>query len=369
MGFREVTKMDMRRELARLVLEDGVSVSIAARTFGVSRVTAHLWVSRAREQGLALLAEKSKRPHSSPASVEAGPVDEFLAAKAERPYWGGKKLLAWRYPRGAPFSLSTANRILFRHGLTVKSARAQPAVNRFERGLPNELWQMDFKGLKYPKLPYEALSVVDDCSRYCLAFAPVADQTLESVWTTLWDLFGQYGLPERILSDNGPAFRGGATRLPGALDVRLWRLGVWTSHGRPWHPQTQGKVERFHRTVETELGNDLRHPSIAQARIAYEEFRLRYNWERPHESLNLRTPATFYAASTRVRPATLPEPELPPGAISRRTDAWGNFGYKGERFKVGRGIGGQRVELRENEHGIEILYCGNRIGQLNDFRV
>lgn len=369
MGFRECTKMDLRRGLARLVLEDGVSVSAAARAFGVSRVTAHLWVKRAREQGLAMLSEISRRPHTSPSATSPDVVKEFLTAKSERPYWGAQKLVPWHWGDAPPISVTTANRILSRHGLTVKSSPDPPAVTRFEHSAPNELWQMDFKGLKYPKLPYEAFSVVDDCSRYCLAFTPVPNQTLEAVWEALWNLFGQYGLPERILSDNGPAFRGGATRLPGALDARLWRLGVGTTHGRPWHPQTQGKVERFHLTVETELGSDVRQASSEEARVVFEVFRTRYNWERPHGSLAHRTPGTYYQPSERVRPDKLPEHEIPEGAISRRTDAWGNFGYKGGRYKVGRGLGGQRVELRQGQDDLEIRFCGILIGNLNDFKV
>jgi transposase InsO family protein len=368
MGFRECTKMDQRRGLARLVLEDGVSLSEAARIYGVSRPTARLWVGRARESGLADICEESRRPEQTPRITDDAIALQLLEAKVLRPFWGAKKLLAWVWPEGAPIALRTANRILARSGL----ARPSPAkgeFDRFERGAPNELWQMDFKGMRYPRLPYEALSVIDDCSRFCVGFLPVPAQTVEAVWQALWAMFGEYGLPQCILSDNGPAFRAQATRLPGALDARLWRLGVATTHGRPYHPQTQGKVERFHRTVQLELGPELRQPDALQAAAVYEGFRCRYNWERPHEALAMKTPGAIYKSSLRPRPDKLPEHSFPDGATIRKIDGWGNFGFKGQHYKAGRGIRHERIELREGPHDYEVLYCGIVLGNLKDFEL
>lgn len=104
---------------------------------------------------------------------------------------------------------------------------------------------MDFKGLRYPRLGYELLSVIDDATRFCLALRAVSDQSFVCVWETLWDLFGTYGLPECVLCDNGSAFRSCATPLPSRLEMRLLHLGVRVIHGRPYHPQTQGKVDAF----------------------------------------------------------------------------------------------------------------------------
>lgn len=211
--------------------------------------------------------------------------------------------------------------------------------------------------------------MIDDCSRFCLGFLPVPGQTVEAVWEALWMLFGEFGMPECILSDNGSAFHAQATPLPGALDARLWRLGIATAHGRPYHPQTQGKVERFHRTAQLELGISLRQPTAEQALPIYEEFRVRYNWERPHEALGMKTPGAVFMVSPRRRPDKLPEHEIPDGATARKLDGWGNFGFKGDRYKVGRGLQGQRVELREGLTGYEVRYCGVLIGALEDFKL
>ncbi|MFN7171542.1 MAG: integrase core domain-containing protein [Fimbriimonadaceae bacterium] len=361
--------MDQRRGLARLVIEEGVSLSEAARRFGVSRVTAGLWVSRAKEVGLAELHEKSRRPHTSPGATSQEHVARLLAAKQKRPYWGAKKLLVWLWGDSPPISLSTANRILMRNHLSCRSPGSTEAVNSFEHPFSNDLWQADFKGLKGPRRDYEVLSLVDDSTRFCLGFLPIANQSVEVLWEALWSVFGEYGLPARILSDNGTAFRAGATRLPSTLQVRLWRLGVSTSYCRVGHPQTQGKVERFHRAAQLELGAELRQQSAELASKVYEEFRVRYNWERPHEALGMRTPGTLYKLSERRRPDKLPEHEIPEGVLTRKVDNWGNISHKGNRYKLGKGLRGERVILAEGDHDLKVVYMERTVGYLEDFKV
>ena len=250
LGFSEVTKLDQRRTLAYRVLAQECSLSQAAREFGVSRPTARLWVERARRDGLGALSERSRRPKGCPSAVAEDDARLLLAEKARHPVWGAKKLLARLWPSGeAPLSLRSANRVLSRNGLTCARPEARPADGRFERGGANELWQMDFKGLKYPRLPYEAFSVIDDSTRFCLGLVPLRSQSLDDVWGALWDLFGSYGLPDCVLSDTGPAFRAGAGKLHIAtarktskrssrnLRSRITRLtrfiGQFPAHGVP----------------------------------------------------------------------------------------------------------------------------------------
>jgi hypothetical protein len=211
---------------------------------------------------------------------------------------------------------------------------------------------------------------VDDCTRFCIGLVPILNQSFAPLWDALWELFGVYGLPEQILCDNGPAFRAGAGKLPSALEGRLLRLGVRTCHGRPYHPQTQGKVERFHLTLDTELGTGLRQPTAQQAKSVYEDYRKLYNWVRPHEALGQVSPGSLYKASPRKRPERLPEHELPERAIARRLDSWGNFSFKGVRYKLGRGLATERIELRQVESGeFAALYFGVVLGLLADLRV
>lgn len=134
-------------------------------------------------------------------------------------------------------------------------------MQRFERAECNQLWQLDFKAVHQSgqgRLGYWPLTVLDDCSRFCLRFEPLEYQRGGLVFEVLWALFGEVGLPEAILTDNGSCFSGTWGGGPNNLEVKLWRLGIRTIQGRPYHPQTQGKVERFHRTVNEELGALLR---------------------------------------------------------------------------------------------------------------
>jgi transposase InsO family protein len=212
---------------------------------------------------------------------------------------------------------------------------------------------MDFKGTPrgYRYVPF---SVVDDCSRFCLALEPLRSQASEFVWGHLWDVFGEYGLPDCLLCDN--AFNNNRGYGPTQLQARLWRLGVGTTHGRPSHPQTQGKVERFHRTLEEEYHGLLYQHSLEAARIAFRELRFDYNWERPHQALGMRKPGPVYTPSRRKRPDCLPPIIVPEGAVTRKVDIEGKIHYHGRRLMAGRGLIGEWVEIRHAPNGEPIVY-------------
>lgn len=359
--------MQSRQKLAYLVLVEGVSVSQACRELGVSRPTGHLWLERARELGIAEMVEISKRPRNIPRSTGEDIQAKLLALKAERPRWGAKKLLAKLWPEAAPICLRTADRILKRNGLVGKAATPVLEPCRFEREFPNELWQMDFKGVG--RGGYEAFSVLDDCTRFCLCFTPLPDLRSQTTFEALWNLFGEFGMPQRLLADNGAPFNSVKGQGPTPLQAQLWLLGIPTSHGRPRHPQTQGKVERFHLTAEQELGTTLRLANIDQVRQEMHRFRQDYNWERPHEAIQLKAPGVLYSPSVKPRPAKMPQHEIPEGAISRKVDASGKIVYNMQRYRAGKGLRGQFVELREEPDGLAMFFAGVRIGGLQDLQV
>lgn len=360
--------MDARRRLASLVLESGWTVAEAARESGVSRQTAHEWVGRARQEGLAAMAEKSRRPtriaRSSPASV----TQEVMAIAEQYPSWGPHILYKLLWPDGAaPVSERTVARILARAGRRVVPAGGPKAAAtiRFERSEANELWQADFKRLGPRRNRQDSMAVIDDAFRYCLALVHVPDQTLESAWSVLWDVFGEYGCPLQFLCDNGSAFRNNATWRWSLFDLRLMLLGIRSAHGRPYHPQTQGKVERFNGTIEREI--HFENALCIQKEL--DAFRDRYNWIRPHQALDMRTPGSLYQPSGRKRPTRMPEPFFPEGAFIRKTNE-GVISFKGHRYKLGRAFTNLPVGLLEDEHGTLNLVWGNFIlAPLNDFRV
>ena len=365
MPFQERSRTQQRQQMVHQILQEGATVSAAARRFGVSRPTVYLWLTRAQESpDTGAVAPRSRRPHQSPRTTSDELVAQVLAAKAVDAAWGAKKIheILWPAEAGvaAPLSVRTVDRILTRHGQTQPQAPARPALQRFERETCNELWQMDFKGMGKPRASYFPLSVLDDHSRFCLCFEPVLDQTQAEVWTQLWRLFGEFGLPEAILTDNGSCFSGTWSQCPSGLEMQLWRLGIRTVQGRPYHPQTQGKVERFHRTVDVELagrGQALRQPDLGRAKEVYDPMIYSYNWRRPHEALEMRVPGAVYVPSPRSRPARLPEHELPEQAIKRKVQVTGEVSYQGQIYRVSKALAGETLEVREAADGYVFYYA------------
>ena len=270
--------MESRLSFVRLVLSDGWSVSSACREHGVSRATGHKWIERYKDEQIPGLVDRSRRPLRSPSRTPQSSVEKILEVKARHPAWGGRKISAV-LGRQAPCA-RTVDRILRAQGLTAQAPK-HSSVGSFAREHANELWQMDFKGV--PRTQAPLLGCIDDASRFCLLLERTKSETLEAVWEALWDAFGLYGLPQAVLTDNGSAFRSSASWRYSSFDLRLLLLGVQPLHGRPRHPQTQGKVERFFGTLSREDG--MGRP---------DEFRRIYNHERPHQAHSYQTPYAIF---------------------------------------------------------------------------
>jgi transposase InsO family protein len=278
--------------------------------------------------------------------------------------WGGRKihrvLADAARATGAmpPPSPRTISAILKRHGRSDPARRPEPASppQFFERPAPNELWQLDHMGPReIARRRYHPFTVQDDHSRFCLCFEPMADMSLATCWPVLWDVFGTFGLPEQILCDGAFAARGlGLSE----LDARLIRLGIRPLHGRPYHPQTQGKVERLHGTAEREL---FRFRARTDRMDHFIEDRDRwlatYNYVRPHESLGDRPPVSRWRRSHRRRPATLPEISYDRDAVLRKVSQVGGIHFHRVRIAVARSLAGQYVRVEEREHEIGVFYA------------
>jgi transposase InsO family protein len=289
----------------------------------------------------------------------------LLELRSQYPEWGARKLsgvLGRDY--GIELASRTADHILKRHGLTAAPPKRSEPV-RFARQECGALLQMDFKGLPR-SAPYALLSVLDDHGRFCLAFEPVPDKTGASVKAVLWTLFERHGLPASILTDNGDCWGSVNSKFPTAFGAWLMRLGIKPIHGRPGHPQTQGKVERFHGTAMRELGAALLQPSIELARPIYQQFVDRYNWIRPHDALGGATPGSCYAPFARARPEQVPQHQIPEGAISRKVDMSSRISYKGRTYNVGDGLIGQRLVISQAQLGERLFYCGFPLPYLDE---
>lgn len=242
---------------------------------------------------------------------------------------------------------STCTEILRRADLLKKDAPKGP-LQRFERGLPNELWQMDHKGY-FPTQSGQychAFTVMDDHSRYNLVLDAADNQRRPAVQAALTSAFDRYGLPEAILCDNGSTWRSmgdGSGYTP--LTVWLLRLGVRVVHGRPYHPQTQGKEERFHRTLKAELLSRHTWRDLAHCAAEFPRYRHRYNHERPHDALNGATPASRYKPSVRAMPAHLPALEYP-GMEVRVVRAKGVITFRNQTWAIGQAFATLPIGLR-----------------------
>jgi transposase InsO family protein len=362
MPWHEVRKVESRRLFVHGCTSGCWSVSEGCRRFGISRRTGYKWLSRYKAEGSAGLQDRSRRPHAVTYATAPPAEAALVALRQEHPYWGVRKLCTLLQRRGiVPPPERTANRILKRHGLVVPRGSSSGPLQRFERSRPNALWQIDHKRAVHGSWARRSvpLVVVDDASRYLLGLRALPDKGVVATWEALWEVFGEFGLPESMLSDNDSVFHGRCG--PSQLEARLMRLDIEVLHGRPYHPQTQGKVERLNGTLELEVLRDGRFSSPEQLQSGYDAFRQRYNFERPHDALALAVPASRYEPSRRRRPRQLPQIEYPSGTLLRRVQKNGWMSWRGYIVPVGEGLYGERVEVREVAEGIEIYYGRHRI--------
>lgn len=362
MPWREVSKVESRMLFVKAVESGRWSFSEVCRRFGITRRTGYKWMKRYLSEGPEGLYDRSRRPARIVHATDPLVADRLVELRGKRPYWGVRKLCRLLERAGLkPPPERTANRILKRAGLVEQREGAQPASGSFQRREANQLWQMDHKSAIHGKWGTRCVpfAVLDDHSRYLLELKALGDKGLNSTWGALWETLGRWGLPDAVLSDNDSVFHGGNG--PSQLEVRLMRLGIEVLHGRPYHPETQGKVERLNGTLEHELLKDGYFESAQEVQGAFDGFRRRYNFERPHESLDMDVPAQYYHPSARRRPDRLAEMEYASGAVTRKVDKDGWVHWKGKTVNVGRGLYRERVEVRQSERQIEIYYGPYRI--------
>jgi len=347
MPWREVSTVSSRREFVQLARTEAVSMSELCRRFEISRKTGYKWLGR--DAAGEAMSDRSRRPQHSPARLVPACEAAIVALRHAHPAWGARKLQQRLTVLRAPWvpAASTVHAVLARHGL-IDPAASQPAYRSFEHAEPNDLWQMDFKGhfaLRAGRC--HALTVLDDHSRYNLVLAACPDERSETVRTHLQRAFEHYGLPWRMTMDNGPPWGGAEARhaLTG-LTIWLIRLGIGVSHSRPFHPQTQGKDERFHRTLKAEVLQGRTFSDCTEAQHGFDGWRPIYNHERPHESLAMQVPAQRYRPSPRAYPAYLPPLEYGPDDIVRKVQAQGWISFRGRNVRLPAALRGQSVALR-----------------------
>lgn len=320
-------------------------MSELCREFGISRPTGYRWRRRFQQShSVTGVVERSRRPVHSPRQTES--LQEDRVGELRQQYgWGAKKIAVLLQEEGTPLRVTTINRILKRRGWVGKQDSHTLALERFERSAPNELWQMDGKGeyrskdgTCYP------LSILDDHSRYVVGLYGLAAFTAEQVYPCLLRTFERYGVPEAMLMDHGTVWWGTANGYGLTwLSVRLIEQGIRLLYGRVRHPQTQGKVERLHRTLEEAIRHRGQPQWMAEWPGALQEFEQIYNERRPHEALGMKRPVERYRASARAYQAEPPEWEYPSGSLLQRLNTQGSLYWRGETWFVCEALAGRRV--------------------------
>jgi transposase InsO family protein len=373
MPWQEVDRMDLRQEFVTLARSDRLPVRELCRRFGISSKTGYKWLARAATGDADALADRSRRPHTAPTRTAADMEARVLDLRDQHPCWGGRKLRARLLALAVADvpSASTITAILRRHGrLDPDASAVRRDVTRFEQPAPNALWQLDFLGDQpLGQGRVHPLCVVDDHARYAVGLFACANERIGTVQPLLEHCFRVYGLPEAILADNAPPW--GVPQGPAGALTRLgaWlaRLDVQVWHGRPYHPQTQGKVERFHQTVTTEVLRPGGFADLAHCQTALDAWRPVYNHERPHQALGDVPPASRYRPSPRPLPATLPPIVYAPDDLVRQVHGAGQVMVHGRTVYISEALRGEPVALRPtaSDGGFEVYYCRHRLRTLD----
>lgn len=366
MPWMEQDRMSLRQEFCVLAAVPGTAISDLCRRYGISRKTAYKWLGRYQAAGVDGLADRSRRPHGHPWQTPPGLVEQVLVVRAQYG-WGGRKIhhyLAQQGLDGVP-SPSTITAILARHGATDPATALSPPPGRWQRfaaARPNDLWQIDFKGAvpvqdgrRYPLL------VLDDHSRFVVGLTASPDMQSATVQHQLTTLFQRYGLPARLLGDNGGPW-GSSHKGIGVPLTRLtaWliRLGIEVIHGQPYHPQTQGKIERCFRTLGAEVLSRTATTSASALQVRFDAWRAVYNHLRPHDALDQAPPISRYRLSPRPFPGVAPPLLYEPSDDLAQVSAQGFIHLDGHRYFISQVIPGELVAVRAtaDEHIVSIWY-------------
>lgn len=371
MPWKVCDAMSLRKEFIMLASVSGANIRQLCRQYKISPKTGYKWLKRYSEDGDEGLKDRSRKPLASPRQTPAGHEAVVVTMRDERRVWGGRKIRARMIAQGyqdVP-AASTITDILRRHGrLSEDEASKHKAWTRFEHEAPNQLWQMDFKG-HFPmgQGRCHPLTVLDDHSRFSLGLIACSNERTETVQRGLTSLFRRYGLPDRILADNGSPWGSNGEHRYTQLNVWLLRLGIITSHGRPYHPQTQGKEERFHRTLKAELLRWEDFRNLTHCQRLFDAWRNKYNMERPHEALEMQVPASRYQVSKRAFPEALPPIEYDEDDLVRIVSPKGTISYNKHIYNISLAFQGYPVALREKDMDgvLDVVFCRHIIGQID----
>jgi transposase InsO family protein len=376
----ELGLVEQRLKAVHEVL-DGATVTDVAMRNGVTRQTVHTWLRRYANSGVAGLVDKTSKPESCPHQMTPVVEARIVEMRRTHPGWGPRTIRTHLNREGVtPLpGRSSIYRALVRHRLIDPTPRKRPRSDykRWERSRSMELWQMDIVGRFYlaDGTEVKVVTGVDDHSRFCVCARVVARATATPVCGALAFALKQHGVPDEILTDNGKVFTARFGQGPGPVlfDRICHNNGIKHRLTAPYSPTTTGKVERFHRTYRDEflVDHDRRHATIAEAQAALDDWVVKYNTERPHQSLGDRPPAERFALAA-LRDSIVLEAEAEAEAeevdeltdtprhpgVTRWVDQRGSIGLNSFRYRVGATFAGEQVEVVVQGGLVEILHRG-----------
>lgn len=339
--------------------------------FNISRKTGYKWLNRYKNEGIHGLDDRTRRPRNVARHIEPDVEEAIVSMRKAHPTWGARKIrrrlqnsLAGLIP-----ACSTITSVFHRHNLAnPQNQQGRKDWQRFERPAPNCLWQMDFKGpVTTLSGNCHPLTVLDDYSRFNLCLSAKLNQKTQAVEAALTETFRRYGLPDTILTDNGSPWGNDADHPYTPLVLWIMRLGIRVSHSRPYHPQTLGKDERFHRTLKQDILVTRQWLDIHQLQCALDAWRDVYNFERPHEAINLDVPASRYKPSLRPFPEKLPPLEYPTQAFVRKVQQGGDFSFKGRNFKISKCFASYSIGIMPTitDGVFNILFSHHKVAEID----
>ena len=366
MALKVVTMAELRLEVLMEAERTGLTVTEICRRYGISRQTYYRYRQRYLAEGLAGLEDRSRRPQHPANQIPADLEIQIVEMRRNHPRWGARRIRAELTRAGIdPPAVSTIHQVLVRNGLVAaRPPRRQKAAKRFEREIANDLWQIDAtRVLLADDTEVWVVDVIDDHSRYLLAAVAGRAATGDLAWDTFELAASRYGLPRQVLSDNGLIFTGRLHGTEVAFEVSLKDLGVELINSAPYHPQTLGKLERFHRTLKEWLTDEGPPETLEHLQELLDGFRFHYNRRRPHQGIGDATPAERYGVTPidpdEIRfpdPAEMTEPDYPPDAYVRKVGETGNIGWRGKLVHVGSRYATAHVRVVEVDQLVHIYH-------------
>lgn len=356
MPWRSKTVEKLREEFVSSAKEC-TNFSALCREFGITRKTGYKWLKRYAESEP--LSDKSRAPNFIANKTPEDTESLIVALRKYNPGWGAKKLKAALEREGIKLPcVKTVNNILNRYGCIApeESARHRPFI-RYEKEHCNDMWQTDFKGeFKMADQKYcYPLNIFDDHSRFVIKTVPCSS-TANVVIPAFRTAFEEFGMPNSVLSDNGSQFSGFRQ---GYTQFEKWLMNhdILPIHGRIKHPQTQGKIERFHRAMKDELLKHIEIRDIADAEIQLGKWRDKYNNQRPHEALGMKCPADVYVPSNRIYSDEVERYEYDGNYHVIKVNSWGYVRFDKWQVYLSETMMGEYIEFRPNGSDESFVAC------------